>query len=64
MANLMLSVVAAIAEFERYLVKERQKEGIALAKQEAYDTRVRKTFPELLRAHSLPGHRRDGLLWA
>jgi DNA invertase Pin-like site-specific DNA recombinase len=33
MANLMLSVMGAFAEFERALIKERQCEGIALAKQ-------------------------------
>jgi DNA invertase Pin-like site-specific DNA recombinase len=33
MANLMLSVMGAFAEFERALVRERQREGIALAKQ-------------------------------
>jgi DNA invertase Pin-like site-specific DNA recombinase len=33
MANLMLSVRGAFAEFERALIKERQREGIALAKQ-------------------------------
>jgi len=33
MANLMLSVMGAFAEFERSLLKERQREGIALAKQ-------------------------------
>ena len=32
MANLMLSVMGAVAEFERALVRERQLEGIALAK--------------------------------
>lgn len=32
MANLLLSVMGAIAEFERSLIKERQMEGIALAK--------------------------------
>lgn len=32
MANLMLSVMGAFAEFERSLIKERQREGIALAK--------------------------------
>ena len=32
MANLLLSVMGAIAEFERELIKERQREGIALAK--------------------------------
>lgn len=33
MANLMLSVMGAFAEFERSLIKERQREGSALAKQ-------------------------------
>jgi DNA invertase Pin-like site-specific DNA recombinase len=33
MANLMLSVMGAFSEFERALLRERQREGIALAKQ-------------------------------
>ena len=33
MANLMLSVMGAFAEFERSLIRERQREGIALTKQ-------------------------------
>ena len=33
MANLMLSVMGAFAEFERALLRERQREGIILAKQ-------------------------------
>ena len=32
MSNLLLSVMSAFAEFERQLGKERQREGIALAK--------------------------------
>jgi DNA invertase Pin-like site-specific DNA recombinase len=32
MANLMLSVMGAFAEFERALIRERQREGVALAK--------------------------------
>jgi DNA invertase Pin-like site-specific DNA recombinase len=32
MANLMLSVMGAFAEFERALIRERQREGIVLAK--------------------------------
>lgn len=32
MANLLLSVMGAFAEFERALIKERQKEGVQLAK--------------------------------
>src|SRR6266851_3133981 len=33
MASLLLSVMGAFAEFERALIRERQREGIALAKQ-------------------------------
>jgi DNA invertase Pin-like site-specific DNA recombinase len=33
MANLMLSVMGTFAEFERALIRERQREGIVLAKQ-------------------------------
>lgn len=33
MANLLLSVMGAFAEFERALIRERQREGIALAQQ-------------------------------
>jgi DNA invertase Pin-like site-specific DNA recombinase len=33
LASLMLSVMGAFAEFERALINERQREGIALAKQ-------------------------------
>jgi DNA invertase Pin-like site-specific DNA recombinase len=32
MTNLLLSVIGAFAEFERALIRERQREGIALAK--------------------------------
>ena len=32
-ANLMLSVLGAVAQVERDLIRERQREGIALAKQ-------------------------------
>jgi len=42
MAKLMLSVMGAFAEFERSLIRERQREGIALAKQRgAYRGRKR-----------------------
>jgi DNA invertase Pin-like site-specific DNA recombinase len=34
MANLLLSVLGAVAEFERSLIKERQLEGIAIAKRD------------------------------
>jgi DNA invertase Pin-like site-specific DNA recombinase len=47
MANLMLSVMGAFAEFERALLKERQREGIALARQRgAYRGRKKALSPE------------------
>ena len=47
MANLMLSVMGAFAEFERALIRERQREGIALAKQRgAYKGRKKTLMPE------------------
>jgi len=47
MANLMLSVMGAFAEFERALIRERQREGIALAKQRgAYRGRKKSLLPE------------------
>ncbi|MGS0757015.1 recombinase family protein, partial [Roseateles sp. GG27B] len=47
MANLMLSVMGAFAEFERALLRERQREGIALAKQRgAYRGRKKALAPD------------------
>ena len=47
MANLMLSVMGAFAEFERALIRERQREGIALAKRRgAYRGRKKALAPE------------------
>jgi hypothetical protein len=47
MANLMLSVMGAFAEFERALIRERQREGIALANQRgAYKGRKKTLTPE------------------
>ena len=47
MAHLMLSVMGTFAEFERALIKERQREGIALAKKRgAYRGRKRTLSPE------------------
>jgi len=47
MANLMLSVMGAFAEFERALIRERQREGIALARQRgAYRGRKKSLSPE------------------
>lgn len=46
-AILMLSVMGAFAEFERSLIRERQREGIALAKQRGvYRGRKRSLSPE------------------
>jgi DNA invertase Pin-like site-specific DNA recombinase len=46
-ANLMLSVMTAFAKFERSLIRERQREGIALAKQRgAYKGRKKTLTPE------------------
>jgi len=47
MANLLLSVMGAFAEFERALIRERQLEGIALAKQRgAYKGRKKTLSPD------------------
>ena len=51
MANLMLSVMGAFAEFERALIRERQREGVALAKQRgAYRGRKKSLSPEQVAA--------------
>jgi DNA invertase Pin-like site-specific DNA recombinase len=44
MAQLMLSVMGAFAEFERALLRERQREGIALAKQKGVYTGRKKAL--------------------
>jgi DNA invertase Pin-like site-specific DNA recombinase len=47
MSKLLLSVMGAFAEFERALIRERQLEGIALAKKRgAYKGRKKKLTPE------------------
>ncbi|MDF0606895.1 recombinase family protein [Neisseriaceae bacterium TC5R-5] len=47
MANLLLSVMGAFAEFERALIRERQREGIELAKKKgAYRGRKKTLSPE------------------
>ena len=49
MANLMLSVMGAFAEFERALIRERQREGIAVARQRgAYRGRKRALSDEMV----------------
>lgn len=47
MANLMLSVMGAFAEFERALIRERQREGIALAKQRGVYRGRKKSLSDL-----------------
>jgi DNA invertase Pin-like site-specific DNA recombinase len=55
MANLMLSVMGALAEFERSLLRECQREGIAVAKRRgAYRGRKRSLNPPL-RSMDAPG---------
>ena len=47
MATLLLSVMGAFAEFEHALIRERQREGIALAKQRgAYRGRKKSLTPD------------------
>lgn len=49
MSKLILSVMGAVAEFERSLILERQREGITLAKERgAYKGRAKKVTPDLL----------------
>jgi DNA invertase Pin-like site-specific DNA recombinase len=48
MANLLLSVMGAFAEFERALIRERQLEGIALAKQRGVYKGRKKTLSEAM----------------
>jgi len=52
MANLMLSVMGAFAEFERSIIKERQREGIEKAKQEGRYT-GRKATIDPVKVHEL-----------
>ena len=48
MSKLLLSVMGAFAEFERALLKERQREGIAIAKKAGvYKGRKPSLTPEL-----------------
>ena len=65
MSKLLLSVMGAFAEFERALIKERQREGIALAKQKGvYKGRKPSLNPEqvkTLRARVKAGETRASL---
>jgi DNA invertase Pin-like site-specific DNA recombinase len=65
LANLMLSVMGAFAEFERALIGERQREGITLAKARgAYRGRRKALSPEKaaeLRQRAGAGEQKTGL---
>ena len=65
MANLLLSVMGAFAEFERALIRERQIEGIALAKKRgAYRGRKKILSPEQvaeLQRRAASGERKSAL---
>lgn len=65
MANLLLSMLGAVAEFERALILERQREGIALAKsQGVYKGRKPSLSPERaeeLRARAAAGESKSQL---
>ena len=65
MSNLMLSVLGSVAQFERDLIKERQREGIALAKHRgAYKGRSRSLSEEKtleLRKRAATGEKKANL---
>jgi DNA invertase Pin-like site-specific DNA recombinase len=65
MATLMLSMMGAFAEFERALIRERQREGVALAKARgAYKGRRRVLTCdqiEALRQRAIPGANKAAL---
>lgn len=65
MATLLLSVMGAFAEFERALIRESQREGIALAQQRgAYRGRKKALLPEairMLKARSAAGESKTQL---
>lgn len=65
MANLLLNVMGAFAEFERALIRERQREGIAKAKTRgAYTGRKPALTPERarnLRERAAAGERKSAL---
>jgi DNA invertase Pin-like site-specific DNA recombinase len=51
MAHLMLTLLGAVAQFERELIRERQREGIAMAKKRGvYRGRRRKLTPDQVEA--------------
>lgn len=55
--ELMLSIMGSVAQFERAMIKERQKEGIAKAKQKGvYKGRVKTIDDAAIRAHVAAGN--------
>jgi DNA invertase Pin-like site-specific DNA recombinase len=65
MAQLMLSILGAVAQFERSLLKERQQEGIAIAKTKGvYKGRKPSLEPDRaaeLRSRAAAGEKKAGL---
>ena len=65
MANLLLSVMGAFAEFERTLIQERQREGIALAKHRGVYVGRKKVLSDeqaaMLRQRALSGEKKTRL---
>jgi DNA invertase Pin-like site-specific DNA recombinase len=57
MANLMLSVMGAFAELERSLIRERQREGLALTKQ-------RGAYSGAYKGGKRPSHRNEPPNWS
>jgi len=60
MAKLMLSVMGAIHEFDRALIKERQLEGIALAKKRGLPTICQPQFVKFFTPSARPAHDESG----
>lgn len=65
MSNLMLNLLGAVAEFERALIRERQAEGISLAKKRgAYKGRKKaltSVLAEELRQRAAAGEKKAAL---
>jgi DNA invertase Pin-like site-specific DNA recombinase len=66
MANLLLNLLGSVAEFERALIRERQREGIALAKAKGtvYKGRKPSLTPDRvaeLRSRAAAGEKKAGL---
>jgi DNA invertase Pin-like site-specific DNA recombinase len=60
MSNLLLSVMGAFAEFERSLIKERQREGIAIAKAKGNIFRGRQPSLDPAKVRALLGRVKAG----